>query len=53
MDVKMIGIDNIGLARRSSNALHRAGVNTVGEMLDYTEEKLSEIRTPTNGHCSE
>jgi len=44
MDVKTIGIDNIGLSRRSSNALHRAGVNTVGEMLAYTEEMLSEIR---------
>ncbi len=44
MDTKTIGIDNIGLSRRSSNALHRAGVNTVGEMLTYTEEALSEIR---------
>ena len=44
MDVKTIKIDNIGLSRRSSNALHRVGVETVGEMLGYTEETLSEIR---------
>jgi len=44
MDVKTIDIDNIGLSRRSSNCLHRAGVKTVGEMLAYTEETLSEIR---------
>lgn len=44
MDVKTIGIDSIGLSNRSANALRRAGVNTVGEMLTYTEETLSEIR---------
>lgn len=44
MDVKTIKIDNIGLSRRASNALHRVGVETVGEMLTYTEETLSEIR---------
>ena len=44
MDVKMIDIDNIGLSRRSSNALHRAGIKTVGELLEYTEDTLSEIR---------
>ena len=50
MDVKTISIDNIGLSRRSSNALHRAGVKTVGEMLAYTGETLSEIRNV--GHKS-
>ena len=30
MDVKMQSIDAIGLSVRSSNALHRAGVHTVG-----------------------
>ena len=44
MDIKKIEIDNIGLSRRSSNALHRVGVKTVGEMLEYTEETLSGIR---------
>ena len=44
MDVKTIDIDNIGLSRRSSNALHRVGVKTVGDMLAFTEETLSEIR---------
>ena len=39
-----ISIDNIGLSVRSSNALHRAGVNTVEEMLQYDEESLLQIR---------
>ena len=43
MDVINILIDNIGLSTRASNALHHAGVVTVGEMLEYTEEKLSGI----------
>ena len=38
MDVKMQSIDAIGLCVRSSNALHRAGVHTVGDMLERTEE---------------
>ena len=44
MDFKQITIDSIGLSRRSNNALKRAGVNNVGEMLQYTEEGLYEIR---------
>lgn len=44
MDVKAISINNIGLSVRSTNALHKAGVNTVGEMLGYTWESLSDIR---------
>lgn len=44
MDVKTIGIDSIGLSNRSANALHRAGVKTVGEMLAYSEEALFGIR---------
>ena len=44
MDIKAIVIDNIGLSVRTSNALHRAGINTVGEMMEYTEEMLSQIR---------
>ena len=44
MDVKAIKIDDIGLSVRSTNALHRAGVQTVGELLDYTEDSLSDIR---------
>ena len=44
MDVKTIGIDKIGLSNRAANALLRAGVKTVGEMLAYTEETLPKIR---------
>ncbi len=44
MDVKTISIDSIGLSNRSRNALHRAGIDTVGDMLVYTEETLFEIR---------
>ena len=44
MDVKTVLIDNIGLSTRASNALHRAGVKTVGEMMGHTEKTLSEIR---------
>ena len=44
MDVKSILIDNIGLSKRSQNALHRAKIHTVGDMLCHTEESLSNIR---------
>ena len=44
MDIKELQIDKIGLSVRSTNALRRADVHTVGEMLSYTEESLSEIR---------
>ena len=44
MDVKTINVDEIGLSRRASNALQRVDIKTVGEMLECTEETLSEIR---------
>ena len=44
MDVKLTSIDDIGLSTRSSNALHRAGAHTVGDMLKYNEESLLKIR---------
>ena len=44
MDVRAISINNIGLSVRASNALHRAGVDTVGQMLGHTWESLSKIR---------
>lgn len=44
MDVKILSIDEIGMSVRSTNALHRAEVHTVGDMLQYTEETLAEIR---------
>ena len=44
MDVRTISINDIGLSVRSSNALHRVGVDTVGQMLGHTWESLSEIR---------
>jgi len=45
MDVRAISIDDIGLSIRASNGLHRAGINTVGEMLTQTWESLMEIRS--------
>ena len=44
MDVKILSIDTIGLSVRSTNALHRADVHTVGDMLKYSEESLTNIR---------
>lgn len=44
MDVKTLSIDTIGLTNRSKNALHQAQVHTIGDMLGYTEEMLTEIR---------
>lgn len=44
MDIKLLSIDSIGLSVRSLNALHNVNVHTVGEMLGYTEESLSQIK---------
>lgn len=44
MDVKTISIDDIGLSVRASNALHKEGMDTVGQMLSQTRETLTEIR---------
>ena len=44
MDVKLLSIDVIGLSGRSRNLLYRAGVRTVGDMLNWTEEELSQMR---------
>lgn len=44
MNVQLISIDSIELSQRSMNALHRAGVHTVGVMLEHTRESLSDIR---------
>lgn len=44
MDIKLLSIDTIGLSVRSTNALHRAEVHTVGDMLKHSEKSLSEIR---------
>lgn len=44
MDVKKLSIDDIGLSNRSMNALHRAEVHTVGEMLMHTEESLLGVK---------
>jgi len=35
MDINALSIDMIGLSVRSQNALHRAGVHTVVEMLEF------------------
>ena len=44
MTVKNISIDSIGLSVRAVNALHRIEVHTVGDMLQYDEEKLMNVR---------
>ena len=44
MDVKLLSIDETGMSVRSTNALHRVGVHTVGDMMAYDAEKLSKVR---------
>ena len=44
MDVKGLSIDTIGLSVRSTNALHRAEIHTVGEMMRHSEATLLNIR---------
>jgi DNA-directed RNA polymerase subunit alpha len=44
MTVNNISIDTIGLSVRSVNALHRIEVHTVGDMLQYDENRLLEVR---------
>ena len=44
MDIRTISIEEIGLSVRSLNALHRVGVITVGDLLQYTEETLMQVR---------
>ncbi len=44
MDIKIQSIDSIGLSVRSKNALHRAGIHTVGELMERSEEELQAIR---------
>ena len=40
----MLSIDKAGLSNRCQNALRRAGIHRVGELLGCTEESLNEIR---------
>ena len=44
MDIKAIPVMNAGLSNRSINALQREGILTVGDMMNLTEQSLSEIR---------
>lgn len=44
MDVKTLSIDVIGLSVRSTNALHRADIHTVGEMMEQTWDSLNTIK---------
>ena len=44
MSVTTISIDTIGLSVRSVNALHRIEVHTVGQMMEYDEEQLLQVR---------
>ena len=44
MSVTTISIDTIGLSVRSVNALHRIEVHTVGQMMEYDDEQLLQVR---------
>ena len=44
MSVTTISIDSIGLSVRSVNALRRIEVHTVGQMMEYDEERLLQVR---------
>ncbi len=44
MNTKDLVIDRIGLSTRSLNALHRANIRTIGDLLPFTETSLREIR---------
>lgn len=44
MDIKSLKLEEAELSIRSANALHRADVHTVGDMLRLTEEELHDIR---------
>lgn len=44
MSVTTISIDGIGLSVRSVNALRRIEVHTVGQMMEYDEERLLQVR---------
>lgn len=43
MDTATLSINTIGLSTRSANALRRAGVHTVSDMLSCTKESLCEL----------
>ncbi|MBQ6719438.1 MAG: hypothetical protein IJN20_03690 [Oscillospiraceae bacterium] len=44
MSVEIISIDTIGLSVRSMNALRRNEIYTVGDLLQYDEERLFQLR---------
>lgn len=44
MDIKLLPINQTGLSNRCQNALAREGVWTVGQLLEHTEESLTNIR---------
>ena len=44
MDVSLIPVEEIRLSVRSSNALRRAGIETVGQLLKCPEESLADIK---------
>ena len=43
MDVSNLPIEMLGLTTRSQNALYRAGLRTVDQLLSCTEEELYAI----------
>ena len=53
MNINDLAIDRIGLSTRSLNALHRANVQTVGELLTYTEDSLRGLRSIGNTSVKE
>uniref|UniRef100_I5AXJ0 DNA-directed RNA polymerase, alpha subunit/40 kD subunit n=1 Tax=Eubacterium cellulosolvens (strain ATCC 43171 / JCM 9499 / 6) TaxID=633697 RepID=I5AXJ0_EUBC6 len=44
MNIEALSIDTIGLSARSTNALHREEIHTVGDMLGFTEESLLQVK---------
>ncbi len=53
MNIKKIPVSETALSARSKNALLRQGITTVGEMLEYDEERLNGIRNLGSKSVSE
>ena len=44
MGTKVVTIDELGLSTRASNALHRAGIHTLDDLLRQNDEELIQVR---------
>lgn len=53
MNTKDLTIDSIGLSVRSRNALHRADIHTIGDLLPCTEDSLRKLRNIGNTSVQE